>query len=165
MNHSLTTGTVPSDFKTAIVKPFLKKPSLDPNALSNYRPISNLPFLSKIVETIVLRQLLAHLDTHNLLSVHRSAYCKGHGTEAILLCIVNHILCALDEDEISVPLVLDVSAAFDTVNHEILLSRLIHFPVSAVEPYHGSLLTCLKGNNLQMFKVTDLLRIQNIPEI
>ena len=88
MKHSFTTGTVASDFKTAIVKPLLKKPSLDPNALSNYRPISNLPLLSKIPEKICLPQLLAHIDTHNLLSVHQSAYCDGHGTETDLLSIV-----------------------------------------------------------------------------
>ena len=127
MKHSFTTGTVASDFKTAIVKPLLKKPSLDPNALSNYRPISNLPLLSKIPEKICLPQLLAHIDTHNLLSVHQSAYREGHGTETALLSTVNHILCALDEDKISVLLLLDLFTAFDTIDHEILLSRLYSF--------------------------------------
>ena len=127
MNRSLTTGTVPSDFKTAIVIPVSKETSLDPNVLSSYRPISNLPFLSKILENIVLRQLLAHRDSYNLLSVHQSAYREGHGTETALLSTVNHILCALDEDKISVLLLLDLSTAFDTIDHEILLSRLYSF--------------------------------------
>ena len=61
MNHSLTSGTVPFHSKTAIVKPLLKKPSLDQDALSSYRPITSLPLLSKILEKIVLHQLLAHL--------------------------------------------------------------------------------------------------------
>ena len=58
MIHSLTTGTIKSDFKTADAKPLLKKQSLDANALSNYHPISNLPFLSKILEKIILNHPL-----------------------------------------------------------------------------------------------------------
>ena len=73
MSNSLTTSTIPSDFKTAVVKPLLNKPSLDPSALNNYRPICNLPFLSKILEKIVLRQLLAQTETHDLFSVHQAA--------------------------------------------------------------------------------------------
>ncbi|WP_419591906.1 hypothetical protein, partial [Thiolapillus sp.] len=62
INTSLTTGIVPRGLKTAIVKPLLKKPSLDKNLLKNYRPISNLPFLSKILEKVVLHKLLSHLQ-------------------------------------------------------------------------------------------------------
>ena len=124
MNRSLTTGTVPSDFKTAIVIPVSKETSLDPNVLSSYRPISNLPFLSKILEKIVLRQLLAHRDSYNLLGVHQSAYREGHGTETALLSIAFKILRALDEDKITVLFFLHLSAAFDTIDHDILLSRL-----------------------------------------
>jgi len=54
LNESLTSGTVPSKFKTAVAKPLLKKPSIDPNQLKNYRPICNLPFLSKLQEKLVL---------------------------------------------------------------------------------------------------------------
>ena len=67
INHSLSSGVVPSIFKRAVVKPLLKKPSLNQNELKNYRPVSNLPFLSKVLERIVLSQLLAHLHHHNLL--------------------------------------------------------------------------------------------------
>ena len=138
--HSLTTGTV--DFKTAIVKPLLKKPSLDPNALSNYRPISNLSFLSKILENIILCHLLAHIDTHNLFSVHQSAYREGHGKETALLSFVDHIICALDEDKISILLLLGLSAAFDTVDHEILLScpDSSFFFLSFLYPQYSSIL-------------------------
>ena len=74
INTSLTTGIVPPDLKTAIVKPLLKKPSLDKNLLKNYRPISNLPFLSKILEKVVLHKLLSHLQENNLSNPFQSAY-------------------------------------------------------------------------------------------
>ena len=124
INTSLTTGIVPRDLKTAVVKPLLKKPSLDKNLLKNYRPISNLPFLSKILEKVVLHKLLSHLQENNLGNPFQSAYRAGHSTETVLLRIVNDILSALDNDNISVLLLLDLSAAFDTIDHQILLSRL-----------------------------------------
>ena len=124
MNDSIVSGTVPSDFKSAIVKPLLKKNSLDPNELKNYRPISNLPFLSKVLERLILLQLSSHLTTNNLLSPHQSAYRAGHSTETALLRILNDILSALDENKISVLLLLDLSSAFDTIDHDLLLNRL-----------------------------------------
>ena len=66
INDSLKSGTVPNCFKSALVKPLLKKPGLDPNILKNFRPVSNLSFLSKILEKIVLKRLLLHLDVNNL---------------------------------------------------------------------------------------------------
>ncbi|KAK7092145.1 hypothetical protein V1264_009742 [Littorina saxatilis] len=126
LNESLSTGTVPSDFKKAVIKPLLKKSSLDPNVLKNYRPISNLPFLSKILEKIVLDQLSSHLSANNLLTLHQSAYRTDHSTETAVLSILNNILTSLDDNKISLLLLLDLSAAFDTIDHEILLSRLEH---------------------------------------
>ena len=127
INTSLTTGIVPPDLKTAIVKPLLKKPSHDKQnkkKLKNYRPISNLPFLSKILEKVVLHKLLSHLQENNLSNPIHSAYRAGHSTETVLLRIVNDILSALDNVNISVLLLLDLSAAFDTLDHQVLLSRL-----------------------------------------
>jgi hypothetical protein len=124
INSSLVSGNVPLEFKTAVVKPLLKKPSLDKNQLKNYRPVSNLPFVSKILEKVVLRQLLSHLDKNNLCNPLQSAYRSGHSTETVLVRVVNDILLAMDEDKLSVLLLLDNSAAFDTIDHTILLSRL-----------------------------------------
>ena len=127
LNESLTPGTVPSEFKTAVgIKPLLKKPSLDPNELKNYRPIFNLHFLSKLLEKTCSSILVSHLSTHNLLSIHQSAYWSGHSTETVLLRILNDLLTSLDDSKISILLLLDLSAAFDTTDHEILLSRLKH---------------------------------------
>ena len=117
INKSLTIDIVPRDLKTAIVKPLLKKPSVDKNLLKNYRLISNLPFLSKILEKVVIQE-------NNLSNPFQSAYRTGCSTETVLLRIVNDILSALDNDNISVLLLLDLSEAFDTTDHQILLSRL-----------------------------------------
>ena len=91
--------------------------------MKNYCPISNLPFLSKILEEVILHKLLSHLQENNLSNPFQSAYRAGYSNETVLLRIVNDILSALDNDNISV-LLLDLSAAFDTIDHQILLSRL-----------------------------------------
>ena len=92
INTSLASGLVPPDFKPAIVKPLLKKPSFDKNVLKNYHRISNLPFLSKILEKVVLHQLLAHLQENNLCNPFQSACRTIHSTETALLCSVNNLL-------------------------------------------------------------------------
>ena len=114
INKSLATGNFPSVFKSAVIRPLLKKPSLDPDNLKNYRPVSNLSLLSKLTEKIVLLQLSEHLQTNNLLYSLQSAYRPGHSTETALLKIVNDLLSALDEDKVSLLSLLDLSAAFDT---------------------------------------------------
>ena len=119
----LLSGLFPSAFKSAIVKPLLKKTTLNPEILKNYRPVSNLFFLSKILEKVVLRQLSNNLLTNTLFYSHQSAYRAGHSTETALLKIVNDLLSALDENKFSLLSLLDLSAAFDTIDHSILLSR------------------------------------------
>ena len=83
-----------------------------------------MPFLYKILEKVVLHQLLAHLQEINICNPFQSAYCTGHSTETALLRVVNDLLTAMGEDKIYVLLSLDLSAAFDTIDHQILLSRL-----------------------------------------
>ena len=124
MNISLSSGHFPPIFKSAIVRPLLKKPSLDQNCLKNYRPVSNLSFLSKVLEKIVLSQLLDHLTHNHLLNPHQSTYRQSHSTETALLRIVNDILLGLDNDKVALLAPSDMSAAFDTIDHSILLSRL-----------------------------------------
>ena len=126
INQSLSSDIVPQHFKHAIVKPLLKKTNLDPEDLKNYRPISNLPFLSKVLERIVLLQLLDHLKYHNLLEPFQSAYRKGHSTETALLRVVNDLFQACDIGHISILSLLDLSAAFDTIDHETLQQRMYH---------------------------------------
>jgi hypothetical protein len=110
--------------KQAIVNPNLKKSGLDCNCLKNFRPISNLPFLSKILEKVVLSQLQKHLCENNLVEVNQSAYRKGHSVETAVLNVMDGLLTNTDEKLVSLVALLDLSAAFDTLDHYILIKRL-----------------------------------------
>ena len=113
MNKSLSSGTAPQCFKHVLVKPLLKKTSLDPICLKHYRPVSNLPFLSKVLERIVLKQFLQHLQSHSLLEPFQSAYRKCHSTEIALLRVVNDLLQASGSGCVFILSLLDLSAAFE----------------------------------------------------
>ena len=112
--------------KQALVTPLLKKPSLD-LILKNYRPISNLPFVGKLLERCVIDQLLEHICTNNLMEPLQSAYRPHHSTETALLKVKTDILKAMDNQEVACLVLLDLSAAFDTVDHKILLERLENY--------------------------------------
>ena len=119
-------GVVPPDFKQALVTPLIKKKTLCRNEFKNYRPISNLSFLSKILEKIVAKRLNAHIEEHLLSNHVQSAYKRFHSTETALLKIHNDIICNMDNGKVTALTLLDLSAAFDT-----LLERLhVHFGIS-----------------------------------
>ena len=124
MNKSLSSGIVLQCFKHALVKLLLKKASLDPNCLRPNQPVSNLPFVSKVLERIVLKQFLQHLQSHSLLEPFQSAYRKCHSTETAELRVVNDLFQASDRGCVSILSLLDLSAAFDTIDHNILITRL-----------------------------------------
>ena len=99
--------------------PTLKKPTADFKQFTNFRPISNLKFIPKLVEKSVAVQLTKYLD-----ETFQSAYKEFHSNETALLRVHNDILCSLDQNKSVILLLLDLSAAFDTVDHAILISRL-----------------------------------------
>src|SRR5208282_1023681 len=123
-NLSLSTGEFPSPFKQAIVTPLLKKPSLDRESLSNYRPISNLSFVSKLTERVIKDRLHEHLSHNSMFNIFQSVYTKFHSTESTLLVIRDHLIQAKDRQQVTGLTLLDLSAAFDTIDHSILLHRL-----------------------------------------
>jgi exonuclease III len=121
VNASLASGIFPASLKTALVRPLLKKLSLDSNVLKNFRPVSNLSFLSKIIEKIAARRLFTHMTENGIHDIMQSAYKPFHSTETALLRVQNDILSALDNKSGVYLALIDLSAAFDTVDHNILL--------------------------------------------
>ena len=124
VNLSLQHGQFPDVLKMALIIPLLKKSTADREILSNSRPISNLPFISKYCEKVVALQLNQHLHNNCLHEVFKSAYKPCHNTESALIRVHNDILTEIDNDNCLMLLFLDLSAAFDTVKHRVLFSRL-----------------------------------------
>ena len=124
VNLSFSSGTFPENFKNSVIKPLLKKANLDKESLSNYRPVSNLSFISKLTEKLVKLQLTEHLDSHSLFNIHQSAYTKSHSTETVLLSLHDHLIQSMAHQKVTGLCLLDLSAAFDTIDHSILLTRL-----------------------------------------
>lgn len=123
VNLSLQTGIMPQKLKHAVIKPLLKKPGQD-LVNKNYRPVSNLTFLGKIIEGAVIEQFNNHLSANMLQDPNQSAYKKFHSTETLLTRIHNEVINKMSQGEVSMVVLLDLSAAFDTIDHKILISRL-----------------------------------------
>ena len=115
---------MPTSLKTALVRPLLKKTGLDSDSLKNYRPISNLTFISKVIEKVVSERLNEHLIKKRMFDPLQSVYRDKHSTETDLIKVQNDILSALDAGSSAILLMLDLSAAFDSIDHDIPLSRL-----------------------------------------
>ena len=124
VNLSLSEGCFPTHFKSALVSPLLKKTTLNRDDMKNYRPVSNLSFLSKILEKVVASHLNSHINSSHTSNDYQSAYRKFHSTETALLKIHNDILSLMDDGRVTALTLLDLSAAFDTIDHTTLLRRL-----------------------------------------
>ena len=114
---------MPNVLKVAILSPALKKSDADFEQFQNFRAISNLKVVLNPVEKAVVIQLTDHVMAHHLDETFQSAYKNFHSTETALVRVQNDILCAIDNNKSVILLLLDLSAAFDTVDHSILLSR------------------------------------------
>ena len=115
VNLLLSRGCFPSHFKSALVSPLLEKPTLNKNNLKNYWPVSNLSFLSKILEQIVANCLNSHSNSSKLPNHYQSAYKQFLPTETALLKIQNAILSSMDNGRVTALTLLDLSAAFNTI--------------------------------------------------
>ena len=114
-NKSLASGVFPDAFKRTIVTPLLKKIGLHGQELKNYRPVSNLSYLSKFLEKVVHGRMLVHLEATREMPRTQSAYRHNHSTETAK--IFNDIAVAVDSGSTTAACLLDLSAAFDTVDH------------------------------------------------
>jgi hypothetical protein len=125
-NKIFDEGNFPDIFKTAQVTPLLKSSSMDRHILKNYRPISNLPTIGKLLERIGIQRLNEHLEQANKIEIYQSAYKAGHSTETTLLKVFNDIAWEVDKGRIVLLGMIDLSAAFDTISHEKLFQLLEH---------------------------------------
>ena len=124
VNSSLRAGIFPNAFKEGRLLPKIKKVSLDKEDLNNYRQITNFAFVSKVTEIIVARQIHHYLVSNNLYPKLQAAYQQSHSTETALLRVHNDIPRAVDNKNEVILVLLDLSAAFDTIDHDILINRL-----------------------------------------
>ena len=123
-NLSISQGIFPSRFKLAQVTPLLKKPSLDQVTPSNYRSISNLNNISKLLERLLLNRIRDHISSCSNFNPFQSAYRKYYSTETALLLALDSIYSSIDQGSFPLLVSLDYSSAFDTIDHNILLNRL-----------------------------------------
>jgi len=152
LNLSISTGVVPKEMKTARVTPIFK--SGDKELLSNYRPVSVLPCFSKILEKIVKKRLTAFIDNHQMLHPHQFGFRAGHSTSHALITLVNELTSALDKGNSCLGVFLDLSKAFDTVDHDILLQKLEKYgirgiPLQWMRSYLNERSQCVKVLNVQ----------------
>ena len=141
INVSFLNAIFPTGFKHGMVLPISE--SGDIEEISNYRSITSLHFASEVIEKVIPLQLKRFLDKHAVFDEHQSAYRKHHSTETALLDLTSNLLFGLNNKSTFLVISLYLSAAFDTVDHEILLS--IFFQIVAIGQAHSLIKTCLNG--------------------
>ena len=122
INKGYETNTFPDCMKQAVIKPIHKKENTDD--ISNYRPISILPTLSKIFERAAVDQLTKYLEENKLLSKHQHAYRRFHSTVTCLVELLNHVYQLIEKKLFVAVISLDLSKAFDSIDHQLILKKL-----------------------------------------
>ena len=152
INLSYKDSTVPARLKHSIITPLLKRSGLPANDYSSYRPIANLPYASKLLERHVSAQIRLHIQCNGIGDPFQSAYRPSHSVETAIVCIQDDVLRSLDARKHVVLILLDLSAAFDTINHDILLTELHRIGVQGdahrwIESYLTGRTQCISVND------------------
>ena len=127
INQVLNTGIFPDELKIAKVIPLFKK--YDPKLLKNYRPISLLPTISKVIEKIIFTQLSTYFNENKLIFDNQYGFRPKHSTQYAALELVDRIITDMDKKEVPINIFLDLSKAFDTIDHTILLAKLRYYGI------------------------------------
>ena len=126
INLTFSTASFPVAFKSAVVKPLFKKTILDSDFLKNVRPVSNLPYLSKLNEKVIAIRLVEHMTQNTIMEKNQSAYKAHNSTETALLRVYKDVKFNIDRGNGTLLVLLDLTAAFDTIDHQIIFHILEH---------------------------------------